>query len=350
FWPRLMPVKPRVVDTAPSQPQVETADQRRQADPPRLMVTAATGTVEQPLPLDIQAIPGNEQDTLSVDIAGLPPGFTLSAGRRYSPDIWTLTPEELTGLKLRPAGQAKDFTLTVTATAIPPFAGASTEVSAQLPVAIAPAPLGDQARVEDRVGKTALEEPLVEQMPAVVADSPLEDAPVESPPQEAPTVETGVTGPEVIEAPPQQQDEVVARQLTPPQEIPPTQQQDSPLVQDLAAVEPSPSVVAFMASGDRMMERGDPLGARLFYEVAARTGDPRAATAVGRTFDPVEMERRGLPKTDADSLLAGQWYLRGLEGQDPEAERRLQALRGWLLEHRGADDKQLLALDRLLSP
>ncbi|WP_168220424.1 Ig-like domain-containing protein [Azospirillum thermophilum] len=90
------------------------------ADAPTLAVTAATGGVNEPVALDIAAaladLDGSE--SLSVTVAGLPAGASLSAGTRNADGSWTLSQQQLAGLTLTPpAGQAGSFELSVTATA-----------------------------------------------------------------------------------------------------------------------------------------------------------------------------------------------------------------------------------------
>ena len=88
------------------------------ADAPTLAVGPATGAEDTAIPLNISAIPVDPGETLSVTIAGVPTGATLSAGTDNGDGTWTLTAEQLAGLTLTPAEHsAEDFTLTVTATA-----------------------------------------------------------------------------------------------------------------------------------------------------------------------------------------------------------------------------------------
>ncbi|WP_143268946.1 hypothetical protein [Azospirillum agricola] len=90
------------------------------ADAPRLTVTAAVGLEDQPIALSIAgslvaAAPG---ETLSVTVAGVPAGATLSAGTHNADGTWTLTSAQLSGLTLTPPHDfSGSFGLTVTATA-----------------------------------------------------------------------------------------------------------------------------------------------------------------------------------------------------------------------------------------
>ena len=89
------------------------------ADAPTLTVADVSGTEDTAIPLNIAAgltdLDGSE--TLSVTIAGVPEGATLSAGTDNGDGTWTLSGGDLEGLSLTPAADSdSDFTLTVTAT------------------------------------------------------------------------------------------------------------------------------------------------------------------------------------------------------------------------------------------
>ena len=74
------------------------------------------GTI--PLVIDAGLVDLGGNETLTVVIAGLPEGATLSAGIQNPDGTWTLTGDQLAGLPLTPAPDSgEDFTLTITATA-----------------------------------------------------------------------------------------------------------------------------------------------------------------------------------------------------------------------------------------
>ncbi|MFC5351077.1 tandem-95 repeat protein [Azospirillum lipoferum] len=93
-------------------------------DTPTLSVTAASGNEDTGIPLDIRSAltDTDGSETLSIKIAGVPAGATLSAGTYVTESngttTWTLTQGQLSGLKITPKADSDvDFTLTVTATA-----------------------------------------------------------------------------------------------------------------------------------------------------------------------------------------------------------------------------------------
>ena len=90
------------------------------ADTPTLTVSAASGTEDTAIALDITpALTDTDgSETLSVTVSDIPAGATLSAGTVNPDGSVTLTPAQLNGLTITPATDSTaDFTLTVAATA-----------------------------------------------------------------------------------------------------------------------------------------------------------------------------------------------------------------------------------------
>ncbi len=88
------------------------------ADTPTVTVSDASGTEDQPISLDISSAltDTDGSETLSVTIAGVTDGATLSAGTDNGDGTWTLDPADLANLTVTPAADSDaDFTLTVTA-------------------------------------------------------------------------------------------------------------------------------------------------------------------------------------------------------------------------------------------
>src|SRR5262249_4684870 len=92
-------------------------------------VAPAAGNEDTPIPLTIlSAVSGPVGTTLSITVAGVPAGATLSAGVNNGGGVWTLTPGRLIGLTLTPpANSEARLTLAVTPvrrlTAAPAAAG-----------------------------------------------------------------------------------------------------------------------------------------------------------------------------------------------------------------------------------
>ncbi len=71
---------------------------------PTLYAAHASGTEDQAIPLDIRAALAGDRDTaaLTIAVSGLPDGARLSAGRDNGDGSWSLNPDELVGLALKP--------------------------------------------------------------------------------------------------------------------------------------------------------------------------------------------------------------------------------------------------------
>ena len=78
------------------------------------------------------------------------------------------------------------------------------------------------------------------------------------------------------------------------------------------------------------MNNGDIFAARLFYERALKKGDARAATALGRSYDPVVYQELNVHGVLPDPNRAIEWYRRGAQGGDSAADAHIQALSDWL--------------------
>jgi len=78
--------------------------------------------------------------------------------------------------------------------------------------------------------------------------------------------------------------------------------------------------------GDQMLATGDIAAGRLFYERAAEGGSAVAATAAGRTYDPLflnEVHARGIR---GDPVAAARWYRRASAGGDRQADALMKRL------------------------
>ena len=95
-----------------------------------------------------------------------------------------------------------------------------------------------------------------------------------------------------------------------------------------AASMPPALVEALVARGDAMMARRDISAARLLYERAAVAGSARAASALGRTYDPAFLAEIGAPGVRGDPELATAWYQKAISLGDSGALARMDALNG----------------------
>lgn len=82
--------------------------------------------------------------------------------------------------------------------------------------------------------------------------------------------------------------------------------------------------------GEEKLASGDLSAARRFYERAAAAGDAKAATTVGKTYDPIFLKRMAVRGAPAQPEKAAEWYRKGLAAGDAEAEARLDRLRAFI--------------------
>lgn len=93
----------------------------------------------------------------------------------------------------------------------------------------------------------------------------------------------------------------------------------SPKIDDAAAKD-------LLAKADRLIERGDIVGARAIYQHAAEMGSGPAALALGATYDPNRLWSLGVLGLAGNKERARQWYLRASELGNSEAKSRMTAL------------------------
>lgn len=108
------------------------------ADTPSLSVLPATGLEDTPIPLSITAALADTDgsEVMTITIAGVPAGASLSAGTDLGGGVWQLTPAQLSGLTLTPvANMSGTLNLTVSATSTE--AGTSATSTSSMTVTVA---------------------------------------------------------------------------------------------------------------------------------------------------------------------------------------------------------------------
>ncbi|MEQ1616443.1 MAG: hypothetical protein ABL904_27130 [Hyphomicrobiaceae bacterium] len=236
-------------------------------------------TVETPIPIQVGPIAALPKNTF-MRIKGLPAQTTFSDGHAVSAGTWALPLSSLAELKvtlpLAAAGRA-ELQLALLAIDGSVLAEAKTTLAitaGRLGTATAPA-------ASKLPGRASLgPEPVLQQPPAPVARS----------------------------APPP-----VARVE------PPAAPAMKPEVRERA--------LKLLNRGESEMEGGDVAGARLLYQRAAEAGLPEAAMALGMTYDPTELARRGVKGMQGDIEAARKWYTRAQELGAPGAADRIGRLR-----------------------
>ena len=108
---------------------------------------------------------------------------------------------------------------------------------------------------------------------------------------------------------------------------PPVERQSTAPESRIASVTtPSGAGDDLITEGDEYFVRGDLATARLYYELSLDQGNPRAATAMGRTFDPEALRQLGIVGLRGNPDRALAWYQRGRDAGDEAAQDLLERL------------------------
>jgi hypothetical protein len=108
----------------------------------------------------------------------------------------------------------------------------------------------------------------------------------------------------------------------PPSRSPASPSPASPKIDEAAAKD----LKDFMARANRLLDRGDFVGARAIYQRAAELGSGAAALALGATYDPNRLWSFGALGLVGNKERARQWYVRASQLGQSEAKARLTAL------------------------
>lgn len=282
----------------------------------RLTVTDTEGSSLTPIPLSLAVAPAVPEQQLRIRISGLPSGARLSAGTDLANGEWMLRQSELEDLSM---------------TLAPGFSGQITLLAEVIDDAthIQAAP---SQMVEVRVtpGQMVVQ-------PAAAPPDPAPHSFAEAPKtvaQEQPTGPTLIT-PQVspfaelrVQAPnPSSTPAPKVAALAPPTQTDATAAHESIAEPTVAAAPPQDGL---MAKGDEFLSNGDIVAARLFYERALKKGNPRAATAIGKSYDPVIYQELKVHGVLPDPDLAVEWYQRGAKNGDAAANAHIQTLNDWI--------------------
>jgi TPR repeat protein len=88
----------------------------------------------------------------------------------------------------------------------------------------------------------------------------------------------------------------------------------------------SESARRLCAQGLVALAAGDIVGARLYLERAAESGDVRALMVLGETYDPASLARMGVLGLKGDAARARDYYARALAAGMGDARERMAAL------------------------
>jgi hypothetical protein len=262
-------------------------------------VAAAPG---QPTPLSISIRSQQPFEKTLVSISGLPEGGRLNAGVDTGGGNWLLPPRRLAGLTINlPAGAPESVPVQVQL--LDSNARTPLSAKAEFVIRARPANLGGGTQIASAT--------------AAPAPRPAPSPPTTSPVSVPPTIQTAP--PRIVTAPPSPA-------------FPPVQEQPV-----LRRANPRPEVEDLIREGNKRMREGDIVEARQFYQKAVAlgdtAGDPEAALAMGRSYDPIYFARIDKKNAEPDAAKAFEWYRKARDaGAAQTAMVRIENLKHFLNE------------------
>jgi TPR repeat protein len=100
---------------------------------------------------------------------------------------------------------------------------------------------------------------------------------------------------------------------------------------DQQKVAPKTEIEDLIREGNKRMRDGDILEARQLYQKAVALGDPEAALAMGRSYDPIYFARIDKKNAEPDAAKAFDWYRKAMDGgANQTAKVRIDNLKHFL--------------------
>ncbi len=328
--------------------ELEVSKPAADASPPDAAPVIAAADVPvmpgQPSSLAIEVKPEQVNDKTLISITGIPEGARLNAGIDAGGGNWLLPPRRLNGLTINvPAGSPDTVSLGV-----------------QVLDSNVRTPLSDKKQFAIRVNPAKSEPaaPMAVQVTAPVAAHPVEPAPI-LPPRPQPEIaalQRPQAEPAAVPETPKPAKPVPSFFSTetvpaPASGIAPqTELRGKPAGSAGAAQQPAPSRQAALQApaapakgapgtdiedlirdGNKRMKDGDILEARRLYQKAVALGDPEAALAMGRSYDPIYFARIDRKNAEPDAAKAFDWYRKAMDGGASQtAKVRIENLKHFL--------------------
>ena len=283
-------------------------------------------TPGQPSILAIEVKPEQANERSLISLTGLPEGARLNAGVDAGGGNWLLPPRRLAGLTINVPAGTSDATLGV-----------------QVLDSNVRTPLSEKRQFDIHVNGPKPElatngpkpEPTTvmtfsqgaQQEPAAVPETP-------KPPKPAPsffstqTVSASAAG---IVPQPEPKAKPAAQNSAAPQTAPSRQAALPGPSSDQPKSVSKTEVEDLIRDGNKHMKEGDILEARRLYQKAVALGDPEAALAMGRSYDPIYFARIDKKNAEPDAAKAFDWYRKAMDGGGAQtAKLRIENLKHFL--------------------
>jgi hypothetical protein len=294
--------------------------------PPVLAASDVLVMSGQPSPLAIKVKPEQANEKTLISITGIPEGARLNAGVDAGSGNWLLPPRRLDGLTINvPAGTPDTALLSVQVLDSNIRTPLSEKKQFSIRVSAAKAEPAAQTTIQPRTQPeiVAIKPPQAE--PASVPETP-------KPAKAAPTFFSTETVPAAM-AP---QAEPQAKPANPNGAGPQTALRQAALQapgasSDQQKIAPKTEIEDLIREGNKRMRDGDILEARQLYQKAVALGDPEAALAMGRSYDPIYFARIDKKNAEPDAAKAFDWYRKAMDGgANQTAKVRIDNLKHFL--------------------
>ncbi len=300
-------------------------------------VMAADAIAERgrPSPLAISIRSQRPFEQLLVSITGVPEGARLNAGVDAGGGTWLLPPRRLSGLTINLPETAPETTA-LEAQLLD--SNGRTPLSPKTPFAVHAKALNPEPAVASTGDAGATE---------AVAQAAAESAPVQAaapnPSFSTQIVRKSAAPAEVAVVQPSAPDTFKTKTVNAakPEQPAASAPFQANLVPEPSApheavqrrTTPRPEVEDLIREGNKRMREGDIIEARILYQKAVSLGDPEAALAMGRSYDPIYFARIDNKNAEPDPAKAFDWYRKAMDaGASQTAMVRIENLKHFLNE------------------
>ncbi len=331
------------------QPQLEEASREPQrtvtvkAAPEfssEILAADMTATSGQPSPLSISIRSQMPFEKTLVSITGVPEGGRLSAGVDAGGGNWLLPPRRLSGLTINlPSGSPENVPIQVQLL----DSNARTPLSAKSEFVMHLKPANPSAAAAPQTGLSGFASAAANTLQSPAASLPFNTQTVPQPqPQTLAAAVPAMQPPPAAPAarPAELDFKTQTVKVSPPSPATPPFQASlvpgpAPAAPEavMRRANPRPEIEDLLREGNKRMREGDILEARQFYQKAVALGDPEAALAMGRSYDPIYFARIDRKNAEPDAAKAFDWYRKAMDGGATQtAMVRIENLKHFLNE------------------
>ncbi|MGO8953945.1 MAG: hypothetical protein ACLQF2_11520 [Rhodomicrobium sp.] len=291
-----------------------------------VLAADAVAVAGQPAPLAISIRSSQAFEKTLVSITGVPEGGRLSAGVDTGGGAWLLPPRRLNGLTINLPAGLPDL-ITLEAQLLDSNARTPLSAKGSFIVRLKPAtPGASDAFSQGLPPATLASAPKPVSQPSPAYSFNTQTVPQPAAPAQTQTADSSFRAQTVTASPlPQTASAPFQASLAPAATAPGRGAARN--------ASPRPEVEDLIREGNKRMREGDILEARQFYQRAVSFGDPEAALAMGRSYDPIYFARIDKKNAEPDAAKAFDWYRKAMDaGAAQTAMVRIENLKHFLNE------------------